>query len=204
MPPRTPLTVPDPYFRGRESVLPVGTGVFLLCAIVNAAILYLIGHTILGQVEYLTSATRSGFQRSFVFFSAGLLLAACGQVLLVAAILWTYFDTDRAGSFRDTIAVSAWAYVPFTIESILRYLRARREIREITLSNADTAQIMSHFDELVFSEGPGMTLVTAVAVVWMVYILAGGTAGALDLNREQTVKPAVALGIVLFGIKVLP
>lgn len=201
MSPRTPLVRPKTYFSTRDSTLSVAVGVFLFSAIVNAAVIYLVGQTILGQVEYLTPATRSRLRSSFVLFAVGSLPVALVQIVVLTAAMGTGGDAGRAESFRNTVAVAAWAYVPFTVESALRYLRARREIRETALSNAGTAQIESQFTELVFGEGVGLTVVIALTISWMVYILADGTAGILGLDREQTLKPAVGLGIALFVLK---
>jgi hypothetical protein len=168
--------------------------------VVNATIVYLIGHAILGEVEFLTPPSRSGFRSSFFVFAVGLVPVAVGQLLLVTATLWTYSSGERS-QFWDVLVVSAWAYVPFTVESLVRYLRARRKIQHADLSDAGTAQIETQFNDLVFSDGPVLAVVTLLAVVWMTYILTEGTAGVLDLDREQTWRPAVALGIVLLLIK---
>jgi hypothetical protein len=203
MPPRTPLVRPKTYFTARDSALHVAIGVFLLSATVNAAVLYLVGQTILGEVEYLTPGTRWRLRRSFVLFAVGSVAVALSQVLVVATAMRGRGDMDRTESFKSTVAVAAWAYVPFTVESLVRYLRARREIRETNLSNAGTAQIETQFTELVFGESVWLTVVIALTVSWMVYVLADGTAGVLGLDREQTLGPAVGLGIALFVLKLL-
>lgn len=201
MSPRTPLVRPRSYFATHDAVLSVAVGVFFVSATVNATVIYLIGQTVLGEVEYLTPATRSGLHSSFVFFAVGSLTVALVQLLVITAAMGTHGEADKTGSIKKTLAVAAWAYVPFTVESVVRYLRARREIRETALSNAGTAQIETQFTELVFGEGAGLTVVIALVVSWMVYVLADGTAGILGLDRRQTLKPAAGLGIALFVLK---
>lgn len=121
--------------------------------------------------------------------------------LLTAAVVWTLTGASRAsGAFRDVLAESAWAFVPFLLPAA-----ARPFYVESVASAADSPGTLDGVAAAVRSilvgfESEPLAVLSFVALAWSAYVLAGAAlrtrAVAPGRAVAAAVGPAVLLGLL--------
>lgn len=117
---------------------------------------------------------------------------------LTAAVVWTLTGASGAsGAFRDVLAESAWAFVPFLIPAAARPFSV-----ESAASAADSPGTLDGVAAAVRSvlvgfESEPLALLSFVALAWSAYVLAGATLRTRDVTPGRAVAAAVGPAILL-------
>lgn len=200
MGPKSPLVRPREYFETRLEPLGPGLGVFALYIVGMAIFSYAVIRLVFAQVENLPPEGQRAMARALPqvlgTFVVILVVTAVIGLLVVAAIMHVFSaSAESDGSFADAIAVAGWAYAPDVLAVPVNYLLAWRYARGLTLDGSDPETLVAQVESLQAPTGIAEGLLALVVVAWSVYILAYGTAGTHDADIEQTILPALLVGV---------
>lgn len=197
-PPVTPLLRPRAYFARRDDALRSGLAVYVayvaLLGVSMYAVLRLVRTTVVNAPPGFESALADAFGTIFL----AVLVVSVLALLSVAAVMhWLTGGSDRIGPFRDTVAVAAWAYAPNALSLPVEYLLFRYELSGATFHGSDPATLEAQLEALERGAAAWPSiLLSALVVLWSVYILAYGTAGTHDVAVSRAALPAGAVGLV--------
>ncbi|WP_435348828.1 YIP1 family protein [Haloarchaeobius sp. HRN-SO-5] len=195
MVPYTPLVRPKEYFEGRRDVLMPAMGVFAVYVVGGVLLMNALVNTLVAQIERPPAGLDAALNQvmgTVVFMSVIIAIVA---LLVVAAIMHYLSGSGQFGAFSDAVAVAGWAYAPNAIFIPLQYGYARNQIRQLSFDGSDPAVLARQF-EAVQSQFTAVSMVLHLLIVaWSVYILAKGIAGTHDCTVDETIGPALLVGV---------
>lgn len=199
MSPQTPLVRPKAYFERTDDAVVPGLVVFAAYVVGTCATIYAVVDLLFDEATNVPPEAERAVDRILPGTLVVILVTALIGLFLVAFIMHVFNSADATGEYRDAIAVAGWAYAPNALAIPITYLHTRTEIRGMSLDGSDPEAFQSQL-EAAQSDGSGLipALVLALVCAWSVYILAYGVAGTHDTSVDNTVLPAVGIGVGAF------
>ena len=195
MPPRTPLIHPKTYFEDNKYAQLAGIGVFALYIVVTVLTYVTLLNTVIDQLDDSASVTEIPTTAVVISLGFTTILASAIGLVIVAGVMHVLSGNRVEGSFSNAVGVAAWAYAPNLVVWPLLYIDSYRRVQDWNLDGADTAEVIEQLEAL---DEPASLLSVAVGlviIVWSVYILAKGTAGTHNVQFQDTIGPAVLVGL---------
>lgn len=195
MAPRTPLFRPKAYFESRGSTLTPALGVFALYVVGSIVLTYALADLLLAQVDDAPAEFEAALNSVMGTMVVFLVIIAIVALLLVAAIMHYLSGDGESGSFGDAVAVAGWAYAPNLLALPVKYADARRYFEGLSFDGSDPAVLATQLETVDESTTAVSTVLTLLVVAWSVFILAKGAAGTHDTVVDDTIGPALLIGV---------
>lgn len=194
--PSTPLISPYTYFKTHDNPLAIGLLVFAVSLVGTILLVVANIQLVLAQTEDLPSEAVQVINSVLGMTVIALLFVAVFSLLLVAAIMhYGSGGSETDGTLLSAVGVAGWSYAPDLLALPIDYLLTRYYIRDMTFDGSDAQTFAAELEALDGTLGLLDGLLALGIVVWSVYILAKGTAGTHDLSVEDTIVPALVIGI---------
>lgn len=199
-PPFTPLVRPREYFENRDDALRPGLSVFAAYVALIGVFMYAVLRLFKANIVNAPPAFESALNDAFGTIFLMVIIISVLALLSISAVLhWLTGGSDRIGPFRETVAVAAWAYAPNILSLPVDYLLYRYDLAGVTFDGSNPAAIEAQMEALQRgAAGWPSILLSALVVLWSVYILAYGTAGTHDIAVSRAVLPSGLIGLVAF------
>lgn len=200
MAPNTPIIHPTTYFETQHSALPASVIVVATYIVLSLLVKFATTRLILDHTANLPP----GFDpmRESIVISVIVSTALFTIIMLVGSTAIMHYGSSGTmdGSFTDTLAVAGWAYAPHALAMPLSYLYTRATIPS-TIDASDPETFEAHFAAAQVDEyGVVPILTLAIVCAWSIYILTYGTAGSHDIDRRDTILPALLIGLGAFAL----
>lgn len=203
MVPRTPLFRPETYFKRRLKAKQSALGVFALYVVGSILLFIAIVDVLVAQIENPPSEFVAALNAELGKMGVIFVIFAVISLLFVAAIMHFLSGTGADGSFSDTLAVAGWSYAPNTLFLPIKYIAAHHRIQQFSFNAVDSSVFASQFEAVRSQATPDSILMSLVIIAWSVYILTKGTAGSHNVPVDETIWPALLIGIGAFVMQFL-
>lgn len=196
MAPYTPLVRPRSYFETRPRSIGTAIVVFSLYLAGSIGTVYAVTSLLLERTWGLPPDGESAVFGAITASNLWFVLRSIVLLVLIAAVIHFLSGWDETdGTYDDALCVAGWSFAPQIVALPIDFTVSWYFLQDRQFVFSDDAALSAQQKALEATIETVAIPLALIVAAWTMYIIVDGAAAAYDVDRAETLGPAVIVGV---------